>query len=176
MSCIDAFDLMDEALDGSRPPELAVHLATCHSCADQWAQLVALEDMLRRPEQPRLPRGFHRRTMERLDMSLSSPWLAQSDVRAVLSAATLLTGVLLVSVGIAAVLQAIRQPEDVAGWLDVARALGGWGLDAAGFMVTPASANAITWSVYGILALALALLWFGALLMPRHLPRGWAPR
>ncbi len=176
MSCAVAHSLMDEALDGDKPPELAAHLASCPSCAVEWSRLLSLEILLQRPGQPRPPAGFHSRTMARLDRGLASPWLARADVRVMLSVVTVLTGVLLVLVGVAMVLQTVGRPDEVAGWLDVARALGGWGFGVFGRLAAPAGATMVTWTVYGILALTLALMWFGALVVPRRIPNGLARR
>jgi anti-sigma factor RsiW len=167
MSCMDARALMDAALDGERPAELAAHLEQCAPCGREWAALVALEERLRSPAEVRLPDGFHNRVLVRIDLDPRTAWQRRSDVRAALSVLTVVAGCLLVAVGLMAVAQALRQPGEVRAWLDVFGGAADWVAGAA--LTAPAPfGDVLVWPVYGAVAVALALIWFGALILPRH--------
>jgi anti-sigma factor RsiW len=170
MSCMDARTLMDAALDGERPPELGAHLASCESCAREWSALVALEARLRAPAAVRLPDGFHTRTMVRIDLDPRMSWQRRSEVRAVLSVLTVVAGCLMLAVGLMAVAQALRQPGEVRAWLDVFGQAADWVAGAAGATVPAFGRSLWVWTVYGAVSVALALIWFGALVLPRQSP------
>lgn len=167
MSCVDAREWMDAALDGERPVDLAAHLAQCESCRAEWTALVALEARLRTPGDVRLPDGFHSRVMSRIDLDPRTSWQRHANVQAFLSVLTVVAGCLLVAVGLLAVAQALRQPGEVRAWLDVLDGAASWVTDEAITMPAPMGAALWTWPVYAAVVVAVALIWFGALVLPR---------
>lgn len=167
MQCMEARALMDAALDGERPPDLGAHLGDCPACAAEWSALVALEALLRRPVSVHVPSGFHARTVSRLELNTAPTWQRRSDVRAGLSVLTVVAGGLMVAVGLMVVAQGLRQPGEVRAWLDIVDAAAGWLLATSLPLVAPLG-GVWAWLLAGGLVVAMALMWFGALLLPRQ--------
>ncbi len=168
MSCADTRALMDAALDGAKPPGLAEHLSSCGNCAAEWARLVALERLLRAPLSVGLPEGFHNRVLARVDLDPRSPWLRRSDVRALLSVATVIAGFLLIAVGMLAAVHALSQPGELRAWLETANVVAAWLAAGVSAAAAPSGQTMLAWPIQIALALALALIWFGTLVLPRH--------
>jgi hypothetical protein len=160
---------MDRALDGERPAGLAEHLATCEDgCAEEWAQLVALERRLRDVGLVAPPPTFHAATMARL--AAGEPvWVAHPAARAGLSFATVLVGLLLTAVGLATVGQALRQPGEASAWLATLAGVADVLTRMAVTTLAPFGRGVLAWPLYLASALALALLWYAALVLPRRM-------
>jgi anti-sigma factor RsiW len=161
---------MDEVLDGAPDGGLDEHLAGCPACAEQWSQLTRLERRLRAPSVVDPPAGFQRQTMARLVQAEGPAWIEDSWLRGLLSAATLVVGLLLASIGMLAVGQALGRPAELTAWWSLA----GAGYDVAtglAAMLSPVQAGWLFWPLAGALALALAVIWFGVLVLPRRFGR-----
>jgi len=159
---------MDAALDGERPQELADHLSECAACGAVWRELVALDRLLRVPTAIRLPAAFEAATMARIGDDDLPAWLGRRRTRAALALATIATGCLLVLAGLIAVVQAARQPSELRAWLDVGGLVADAVVATAGAALASVAHSALAWPLYAALALAVALIWFGALVLPRQ--------
>jgi predicted anti-sigma-YlaC factor YlaD len=175
MPCVDARNLMETALDGARPPELAEHLADCPDCAAEWSQLVALERLLSRPTVLNPPATFYAATLRRIDREVPAPWFQRRNVRGVLSLALILAGVAVIVSGLLSLGRAIQQPSELAGWLAVVGTAFNSAAITVNAILEQASGGVIGWPLGAALALAVALIWFGALVLPRQFHGGAPP-
>lgn len=171
MSCVDARSLMDLSLDGLPSTGLAEHLSTCAACRADWAVLGRMEHLLRTSPEPEPPLEFVARTMARWDNEAVAPWVGNPTLRAGLSLLTVLVGLLLVMVGAVAVLQAVHQPTEVSELLAWAATATDVTAGLAYLAVPSLGRELLAWPLYAAIGLALALIWFGLLVVPRRSAR-----
>ncbi len=168
MQCDNARRLMAEALDdcASAADDVALdaHLAQCRDCAAEWQQLLLLEVLFDAQDLDEPPADFAARVTRRLEAELGQMPAWQHSLMQI---GLIVTGLLAALTGVAAVVtgfDVLVYGPIVLVWLGVlARgaqtALAGmWGGWTDGMMA---------WPLYLTLALAIALAWFGALVIPR---------
>ena len=168
MQCDYARILMDERLDGGVAPGLRSHLVACGECAAAWAELRAAEGLLSAQELVEAPPHMTSRVMSYIE----------TETRRMPEWQRTLMQVGVIAVG--AVLLALATAAFVHGWVQVLTGPSvagqvdglyrGAGL-LSGMLVDAFGRTAIVWPLYGALAVALALVWFGALVVPRFAPR-----
>jgi hypothetical protein len=168
MQCDYARILMDERLDGGEAPGLRSHVFACGDCAATWAELRAAEGLLSAQELVEVPPHLTSRVMSYIETETRQmpEWR-----RTLMQIALIAVGAVLLALATAAFVhgwaQVLTGPS-VAGQMDGvfrgAGVLSGMFLDAFG-------RAAMEWLIYGALAVALALVWFGALVVPRFAPR-----
>jgi len=155
---------MAEVLDGADDPALDAHLAVCGACAAEWQQLVVLEALFEAQTLEQPPAGLDERVLHYIEAELARVPAWQ---RSLLQIGLIVVGVLAFATAVAAFVNGL----DV---LVVGPILVVWlGALARGAQVALAGAwsgwaeGALAWPVYLTLALAIALAWFGALVIPR---------
>lgn len=168
MQCDHARILMDDRLDGGEAPGLREHTATCDECASRWSQLCAAESFLRGQELVEAPGNMTSRVMHHIEL----------ETRRMPEWQRTLMQVALIAIG--AVLLALATVAFVHGWTQVLAGPVATGqVDAAfrgagilsGMLADTVGRSAVVWPLYAALAVALALVWFGALVVPRFAPR-----
>jgi anti-sigma factor RsiW len=170
---------MHAVLDGALAPtarrELEVHLAECGECQATWASLSEVQRLLR-AEPPVAPRpGFTGRFQARLAQRRSRPRLLWGGLALGLGAVS--AAALVVPVGLAVILAAVRAAREPATALAVVASLSAtaefadtvlgalW--IAARAVLEAAAASPLMWAA-SVLGLALAGLWVYVM---RRLPR-----
>ena len=168
MQCVDARSLMDDVLDGEDPPELDAHLGECPACTEEWRRLHAVDALLR--EQPQLdpPPHFPTRVMAYIEQDLRR----QPDWRrGLLQVGAIASGTLLAAMVAVTLVEGWRLVIDGA-WLgaELAYLARGFAVVAVA-VLSSARTSVLSWPMYGLLAGAVALFWFGALVAPRYARR-----
>ncbi|MFN2115383.1 MAG: hypothetical protein ACK2T6_06685 [Anaerolineae bacterium] len=168
MQCDIARILMDERLDGAVAPGLDEHLASCRGCASEWSKLEAAERLLATQDMAEPPAHLASRVTHRIEL----------ESRLIPDWQRTLMQVALIAVG--AVLLALATAAFVHGWAQVLRAPVAEGqVDSvihgagklSGLLAEAVGPDAVIWPLYAVLAVALAIVWFGALVVPRFAPR-----
>ncbi|RIL07776.1 hypothetical protein DCC79_14570 [bacterium] len=156
---------MAEVLDGADDGPLVPHLATCPDCAAEWRALGSLEAWLEAQSLDEPPAHLAHRVMHRLELDAAGAAL-EAWRRSLLQIGAILAGVTALALGGAIVFfdLPVRTHAVVLGaWvMDMARAAWRW-VDAS----HSGAGGAALWLVYGGLAIAIAAIWFGALVVPR---------
>ncbi len=165
MHCNDARQLMADVLDGADDALLLPHLATCQTCGAEWQRLGSIERWLRSQALEEPPAHLAHRVMNRLEVDHATRSLGAWR-RSLLQIGAILTGVAALGFGGAVAFfdVPVRTHATVLGaWVaDMARAAWRW-VDAS----HSGAGGAALWVVYGGLAIAIAAIWFGALVVPR---------
>ena len=167
MQCDRARVLMTDVLDGAAVPELERHLAGCASCAAEMRAVQAVDDLLRSQGLLEPPPHFASRVMSHIDrrMRAMPEWQ-----RAVLQVSAILSGTALVALTLVALVHGGRLASsglplgaDMAAWLR------GAGV-ALKVLTDRLDAIVVVGTLSAALAVVMALFWFGALVVPRHVP------
>jgi|GEM_PF-5792238 predicted anti-sigma-YlaC factor YlaD len=168
MQCDHARILMDQRLDGGAAPGLLEHLAVCASCAREWSELQTADHFLLAQEMVEPPAHLTSRVMNNIEVKTGS---LPSWRQTLLQVALLLVGTLLVLTATAAFFhgwwQVLASPDAASQVDGVVR---GAGL-VTGMLFEVVGHSAIVWPMYAALVVAMALVWFGALVVPRSAPR-----
>jgi anti-sigma factor RsiW len=165
MQCDRARELMTAALDGAGPAELEDHLASCPACLEEWREVRAVDCLLRGQGLIDPPQHFTESVLARLEaeMALRPGWQVASMTVAtiVLGTVMVLTAAAALVSGGAGVLSALGTAVDVP---SLARAVA----VAARLAARGTSAGIATGVTYTVVAVFIAVMWFGALVVPRH--------
>lgn len=170
MRCNDAGQLMLAILDDESHDSraLAEHVRECSDCADTWRRLSQAEAVLRSQEMVEPPEGLtgavvdaialdSRRSRAPSDRSSEVVWLV-AGVLLLAAASSVLAAATVGVLTYPRLLNAASRLSESA-WQALSSVLG---------FVNPAP---LLWPIYGLLALALAMFWFGALVVPLHARR-----
>jgi hypothetical protein len=168
MECDRARILMAEVLEGGQAPGLAEHTATCPSCGPAWSRLQAVDALLRAEPLRHPPPNFPSRVMHRLEAHERRRPAWQGTA---MELGALVCGTLTVVVGMGLLVHG--WDVTMAGsWLaEEAELVGRGALLLAGALWAAAMRDAAVASLDVLLAVAVAMGWFGALVVPR-----WAVR
>lgn len=164
MQCDRARNLMSDVLDGRPSPELERHVASCSSCSHELRSLQAVDLWLRTQPQVEPPPHFASRAMSYIDRRLR---VVPRWQRTMLQVGAIASGTLLVAIGVVAVLHGGRT---VFAWLpdfDAAGALDALGLGVR-VLADRVPLGLTVGAVAAGLSIVLAVIWFGALVVPRH--------
>lgn len=166
MQCDRARNLMSDVLDGERSPELERHVASCSACSHELRALQAVDLWLRSQPAVEPPAHFASRAMSYIEarMRVVPRWQ-----RTLLQVGAIASGTLLVAIGVVVLLHGGRT---VFAWLPAFDAAGtrdafGLGLRVLADRVPLGLAAG---AAAGGLSIVLAVIWFGALVVPRHGP------
>jgi anti-sigma factor RsiW len=168
MHCNDAGQLMLALLDDSEQIDaeaLSQHLRDCSKCADAWRSLSRAEALLRSQRLVDPPPGFVASVSEALESEHRRPslWQRRAAEAAMVAAGVLAAGSMLAALLLAG-LQLLSDPRFVAAVGLASRAAA-----SAGYAIIGAvDSGPLLWIVYGLLAVALAFFWFGAIVVPLH--------
>lgn len=172
MPCDDACELMAEALDNAAEGQVdeagfETHLLGCEACRHEWRKLEALEGLLRAERLVEPPPNFGSRALARIaEESRRAPaWQ-----RRLLGILAILAAVGGLASAIAGVVDGLPGPGRLAAATTLGRGLVPGTisfLDGLGAIV---AGSGQAWLLYGLLAAALAMLWFAALVLPRTAP------
>lgn len=164
MHCDNARQLMAEALDGADEAAFEPHLAHCPACAAEWQHLLVLETLFQTQALDTPPPDFAHRVSEYIATEIERVPAWQ---RSLMQIGVIVAGVFAIASGLAAFVHGFNvwvYGPALMIWLGVvARScqsalvalVGGW------------SDGALAWPIYVSLALAIALAWFGVLVLPR---------
>lgn len=172
MQCNDARQLMADALDEAPDDGLRRHLAACADCTSQWRRLGEVEAWLQARTLDEPPAHFAQRVMHRVDMS---PRLMPNWQHGLLQILAILAGVATAAIAGAVVFfnVPVRAYAAVLGASGAEAARSAWQWLAAAHA---GASGPLAWLVYAGLAIAIAAIWFGALVVPRSAVDGWRGR
>lgn len=168
MECERARYLMMDALDGAEHSELQRHAAWCPVCARDWRALLAVDEVLRRQGPIEPPDHLASRVMRSLEAlpERRPRWHIGLLFTVVLALILVLVSALAATVAFGG----LRAAALIVGGADLVTAARHSALDVGtvvGALVRPWAAGAGCL----LLAMVVALAWFGALVVPRHMGR-----
>lgn len=169
MDCERSRLTMLERFDGLDPPELVEHVAACADCRAEWDRLELAEGILRSVEHVGPPPHFRGRVMHLVaaEERRKPAWrrrLASVGVVVSGSLAGLVCAVLLA--------EAWRAVLDASSAAPIAAAAAEGAGVLASILWTTALRIGPTAMAHAVLVVALALVWFGVLVVPRWTTRG----
>lgn len=164
MECDRARVLMAEALEGEPAPALANHVATCPSCGPAWARLQAVDVLLRSEVMPHPPPNFTTRVMSRLATYERRRPAWQLTL---LQLGALVSGALTVALGVGLVVHGWGLTMTGTWLAGEVELVGRSAFLLAGALWSAAMRDAAIASLNVLLAIAVAIGWFGALVVPR---------
>ncbi|MFQ5460028.1 MAG: anti-sigma factor family protein [Anaerolineae bacterium] len=167
MDCRSAGHLMSEVLEGQGDPDpkgdLPRHVATCSECRAEWARLKAVDALLRAQSLVDPPGDFTSATLRRVERETRTS-TASPDRVAPLDALLVLAG----AAATAGVGASLVNQEGLVSLIDGIRVLARGMQVLAPALLQPAPAW-VSMSLNVVASLAIAVAWFGALVVPRQL-------
>jgi hypothetical protein len=168
MQCTDAYRLMARALDGDEASGLDTHVASCPQCAAEWSRLRAVESLFAAQSLVDPPPGFEVRVVEHIDLHTR---LRPPLERSLLQIGTIISGTLVAFFGLLGLVRGGMQAYSFPPLDGLVAAFTHVGRTAQGVVAAHLGAvegGALAWPLYCALSAAIALLWFGALVLPRY--------
>lgn len=167
MHCNDARQLMLAVLDeeSSDAGALASHMESCPACANEWHRLSEAESLLRSQGLEPPPPGLAGRVTAALPEEARRPPVWQ---RRAMELAWVVTGVLVMASAVVSLLptwHAVLADPRISGLREFAMGV----LSAA--LLVLVDTGVLLWPLYGLLAVAMAIFWFGAIIVPLHTRR-----
>ncbi len=170
MRCNDACQLMLAILDSESEDTraLAEHVRECSDCADTWRRLRQGEELLRSQKMIEAPEGLAETVVGLLGRRDRRPRLWRTRAAGgmwVLGGALL--GASAASMLAAAALAVVTSPRLVSALSGAAASA--WQPVAS--LLASVNLAPLLWPLYSLLAVAMAMFWFGALVVPLHARR-----
>jgi hypothetical protein len=162
MQCRDARSLIDAS---DEPPDdrLARHLAACSACTSYRSSLAALEAALRSRRLVDPAPGFRDRVMAAVD---AEPDRAPAWSRPLLSLATVLIGTLAMLSGLTVLWRGWTEAVDAAAAAPAVQ-LAQLSIGVLGVLIQRLDGGLLGALLSGVVAVTLAVAWFGVLVLPR---------
>jgi len=165
MQCDRARILMVESLDGANAPALERHAAECAGCRAELERLRQVDGILRSQGLVEPPPGFASRTMSLIDTRLAA---ADMWRRGLLTAGSLVLGAVLVTAAVATAICGLLATIAIAGGGADPLATVRVSAIALGVLANSVARGVAAGAGSALLAMVVALAWFGALVVPRH--------
>lgn len=169
MQCDDACTLMAESLDSpiADPLDRAgfeAHLRGCDDCRREWRELRVLESLLRAEGLVEPPPNFGSRALAFIAVEAGRTPAWQ---RRLLGILTILAAVGGLASAVAGIVNGLPGPGLLAAASTLVRGLVPGAISFLAGLGAIVAGSGQAWLLYGLLAAALAMLWFAALVLPR---------